>query len=340
MRQINWEYATIERLNKHDLRTQIIGFNLGQALDAAAQTDNNPELQPGDVVTVLSSSELQLPVERRARMVRVEGEVAAPGLYEVKPGETLPQLLQRIGGLTPQAYLYGAEFTRESVRQQQQQNLDQLIRKLETQLQSAGATQIANLTSSQSFQAATLQQQQQDMMRSQIARLKTLRSQGRVALDLDADTAYALITGASDAHSTQRAQLAALPPVPLEDGDRLVVPTVPAFVSAVGAVNSENAFIYRTGRTASDIIAAAGLTEDADSANAFVLRADGTVISRGKGWFSGFGSTRVLPGDTVVVPTMVDRESKYNFLVRGLKDWTQILSNFGVGAAALKSLGY
>jgi hypothetical protein len=47
-----------------------------------------------------------------------------------------------------------------------------------------------------------------------------------------------------------------------------------------------------------------------------------------------------LPGDTVVVPTMVDRESKYNFLVRGLKDWTQILSNFGVGAAALKSLGY
>jgi hypothetical protein len=47
-----------------------------------------------------------------------------------------------------------------------------------------------------------------------------------------------------------------------------------------------------------------------------------------------------MPGDTLVVPVLVDRESKYNGLVRGLKDWTQIISNFGVGVAAWKSLGY
>jgi len=337
MRQINWDYALVERLDKKELRTQVIGFNLSKAV-IDKDPANNIELLPGDVVTVLSSADLALPTERRTRMVRIEGEVAAPGLYEAKAGETLPQLIRRIGGLTPQAYLYGAEFTRESVRRQQQQNLDQAIRKLESQLNSAGATLASNLTGDRAMQAASIQQQQQAQMRAQLDRMRALRSRGRVALELDADNAYSALTGSK---AGEPDLLASLPPVPLEDGDAFVVPTMPAFVSAVGSVNNENVFIYRPGRTVSDIIASAGLAEDADAANAFLLRADGTVLSRaGAGWLSSFGGTRVMPGDTLVVPVLVDRESKYNGLVRGLKDWTQIISNFGVGVAAWKSLGY
>jgi protein involved in polysaccharide export with SLBB domain len=93
-------------------------------------------LQPGDVVTILSSSDVQLPVERKTNLVRIEGEVMSPGVYQTLPGETLPQLLQRVGGLTPQAYyVRHSEFTRESVRKQQQDNLDQVIRRLESQVQ-------------------------------------------------------------------------------------------------------------------------------------------------------------------------------------------------------------
>jgi hypothetical protein len=156
--QINWDYAVVERLNTKDLRVEIIPFNLGKAV---LQKDpaNNIVLQPGDVVTILSSTDVQLPAERKTRLVRIEGEVAAPGVYQAKAGETLPQLLQRVGGLTPQAYVYGTEFTRESVRKQQQANLDQVIRRLETQGQSAGATLAANLTGDRVAQAATLQQQ-------------------------------------------------------------------------------------------------------------------------------------------------------------------------------------
>ena len=59
------------------------------------------------------------------------------------------------------------------------------------------------------------------------------------------------------------------------------------------------------------------------------------------GFFSnGFESLTLMPGDTVVVPAQMDRETRYTAIVRGVKDWTQILSNFGIGAAALKSLGY
>jgi len=336
--QINWDYAVIERLNKADLRTELIPFNLGKAI---LQKDpaHNLLLQPGDVVTVMSSTDVRLPSERQIRLVRLEGEVAAPGVYQALPGETLPQLITRAGGLTPQAYVFGTEFTRESVRQQQQKNLDQVIRRLESQAQSASATLAANLTGERAAQAATLQQQQQAQQRAQIERLKSLRSEGRVALELDpAKTAGLGARGMRDAEES-RAALNHLPNLPLLDGDAIHVPSLPAFVSAAGSVHNENVIIYKPGRTVGEVILSAGLTEDAEVSESFVLRADGSVLSRrGGGWFSKFDATPVMPGDTVIVPAKVDRESNYNFIVRGLRDWTQIFSNLGIGAAAIKTL--
>ena len=77
-------------------------------------------------------------------------------------------------------------------------------------------------------------------------------------------------------------------------------------------------------------------------APAFVLRADGTIIARRdrSGFFGGgFESLDLMPGDTLVVPAQIDRESRYNFITRALKDWTQIFSNFGLGVAAIKVIG-
>jgi len=317
--QINWDYAVVERLKTTDLRVELIPFNLGKAVLQKDPT-HNLVLQPGDVVTILSSTDVQLPSERKTRMVRIEGEVAAPGVYQTKPGETLTQLLQRVGGLTPQAYLFGTEFTRESVRKQQQENLDQVIRRLENQGASAGASLAANLTGDRAAQAATLQHQQQQQMQAQIARLKALKSKGRVSLELDPDKL-------------------SLPNLPLEDGDTILVPTLPAFVAAAGSVNNDNVFIYRTGKTVADVLVSAGLTEDSEANEAFVLRADGSILGRkSAGWLNAFESTKLMPGDTVVVPAKVDRESGYNMLMRGLRDWTQIFSNLGIGAAAIKTL--
>lgn len=322
--QINWDYAVIERLNPVTLSTELIPFNLGKAVLQKDPT-HNLTLDAGDVVTILSHSDLRLPQDRQTRLVRVEGEVAAPGVYQTQPGETLPQLLQRIGGLTPHAYVFGTEFTRESVRTRQQENLDLLIRRLETQAQAQASSVIANLGSESAQQAQLIRQQQQAQLQSQIQRLKTMRSNGRMALELP-PTAQ---------------DLAALPALPLEDGDRIIVPPKPGFVAAFGSVNNENVFIYKPGKTVSDVIRNAGLTEDAEPDQAFVLRADGTIVARrDHGGFFGnrFDALELMPGDTVVVPAQVDRESRYNFFTRALKDWTQIFSNFGLGVAALKSI--
>jgi protein involved in polysaccharide export with SLBB domain len=328
--QINWDYAVIERLNKAELRTELIPFNLGKAV---IQKDpaHNLLLQAGDVLTIMSSADLQLPVERRTRLVRVEGEVMSPGVYQALAGETLPQLIRRLGGLTAQAYAYGTEFTRESVRRLQQQNLDQVIRRLEAQSQSASATLAANLTGERASQVQSLQQQQQQQLQAQIARLKSLRSKGRVALELDTDII-------NIAPPDERL-INTLPNLVLEDGDAILVPSQPSFVSAAGSVNNENVMLYKPGKTVGDVISAAGLYEDAEVSEIFVLRADGSLFTRkSPGWFQSFEGARIMPGDTLIVPTKIDRENRYNFAVRALKDWTQILSNLGIGAIAIKSL--
>jgi hypothetical protein len=156
-------------------------------------------------------------------------------------------------------------------------------------------------------------------------RLRAIKSTGRMSLELDA-RAQALVD---------------LPEIALEDGDHISVPSVPSYVAAYGAVNNENVFLYKPGKTVADIAKSAGLTEEADHDQLFLVRADGSVLSRADQsslFGRAFSSISVMPGDTLVVPVKWDRETGYNVTVRGFKDWTQILANLGLGLAAIKTI--
>lgn len=323
---INWDYAQIIRRVPDTLQTRAIEFNLGAAIMGKGA---DVKLEPGDEVALFTTAQLPLPVARRIRIVKLGGEVATPGAYQVLPGETLTQLIIRAGGLTPQAYLYGAEFSRASVRAVQQRNLSRVIDELQQQLASEAATAVANTATSDANTAAMLLQSQRAIRVEQLARLRGQRSNGRVALELPAGTL----------------SLADLPAIQLEDGDSFTVPPQPSFVAAFGAVHNENVIVYRPGRTAQDVLSVAAPTMDAELDEVFVVRADGTIVSpRANGWArrtllgGSVGSTELMPGDSVVVPTKVDRETGWSFITRQFKDWTQILGNLGLGVAAFKSL--
>ena len=159
-----------------------------------------------------------------------------------------------------------------------------------------------------------------------MSRLARLQPNGRIALELTAETLLA----------------DELPDVPLEGGDRIAVPTRPGFVTVAGAVVNNNAFLWKPGRTAGDYLKLAGVDDAADPSNMFVLRADGTVShSNDKRGFFGGSSLQGLPlqpGDAVIVPNQLDFETWGRALVRNLKDWSQIFSQFGLGAAAIQTL--
>ncbi len=324
--EVNWDYAVIERLDRGELKSRLIPFNLGRVV-LNADESQNLELMPGDVVTIFGVRDLQVPRERQTRLVRLEGEIAAPGIYSVDSGETLPQLIARVGGLTRDAYLFGTEFSRDSVRKQQTATLQTVVQKLEEQVMAGAANRAANVTVSDPTQLAIQQQRVQTeerLARERLNRLRTMKPSGRIALELDPASPQ-------------------LPAITLEDGDRIVIPPRPSFVSAAGAVYNDNVLVWKQGRTVGDYLQSAGPTENADLSNLFILRADGSVKSRQESNFLGTGrgdlkSLVMVPGDTLVIPDKIDRETGYTAFVRGLKDWTQIIYQLGLGAAAVKVL--
>jgi protein involved in polysaccharide export with SLBB domain len=320
--ELNWDYAVIERLNA-DLSTQVIPFNLGKVV-LQGDDANNIELMSGDVVTVYSQKDMRVPLARQTRLVSIEGEVGAPGVYQLLPGETLPQLIDRAGGFTPQAYVYGLEFSREETRQRQRENLAAAISRLEALSATQAAREAANKRDDTALERAAAVSAA--ATQAQMARLSSVQPNGRIALEL----------------RPEDSTLAALPSVPLEHADRIVVPARPGFITVAGAVVNNNALLWKSGRTVGDYLRQAGLDEAAQPENMFVLRADGTVMHasdrRGIFGFGGIESQPVQPGDAIIVPTQLDFETWGRALVRNLKDFGQIFYQFGLGAAAIQTL--
>jgi protein involved in polysaccharide export with SLBB domain len=276
-------------------------------------------LSSGDVVRVFSAVDATLPVERQNKRVRVEGEVARPGEYVLPAGSSVEDALRAAGGLTSAAYLFGTEFNRESVRVTQQENYERALRDLETELARAASTQ--RTSNADEAAASTARGAATNRL---IERLRAIKPTGRVVLQLDPAAT-------------------ALPNLALEDGDRLYIPAAPTTVGVFGSVFNGGSYLHGSGRKLGDFLRlAGGPTRGADSDSVFVIRANGSVISnrqRNSGWFGrgdqALTELSALPGDTVFVPEEMDKTT----FVQRLKDWTQILSQFGLGLAAIKTLG-
>jgi len=320
--EVNLDYAVIERVDSNDVSVKLVPFNLGKALEDVASPENLT-LQPGDVVTVFSVNDVRVPQAKRQVFVRVEGEVQRPGIYQMKPGDSLPQLVALAGGLTPDAYLFGSSFYREEVRKTQAENLGRLVRRLEAQSQTKLSSSAASLSSVSGDAVAQLRVQAEAQAQKQaLDRLRNLKPTGRIMLGLADD----------------QSNIDALPTLKLENQDRLVVPARPDFVHVLGSVNTESSLIWQPGRTVQDYLDLAGLTSGADKDELFIIRADGSVLSDADHWFNRITSTKVLAGDLIVLPEKTDHESGWSVFTRNAKDITQIIYQFSLGAAAIKTL--
>lgn len=310
---INWSYAAIERLDAQTLTTHLIGFNLGKVvLEHDAAEDRT--LEPGDVVTVFSKADFVTPASEQTRFVRIEGEVHMAGVYSVRPGETLRELVARAGGLTDRAYLFGAQFTRESVRREQQKRYTDYVDELERRLDESSSSLIShslNADREAQMQTSLLQQ------RTALERLRRTPATGRIVLDLQPESSG----------------LDSIPDLPLENNDRLVIPNAPSIIDVVGTVYNQGSFVFKPDIKAGEYLKqAGGPTRYADKKQMFIIRADGSVWS--KGAHSSFDSVEMHPGDTLVVPALAPKSS----FARNMLDWSQAVTGFGISAAAMNTL--
>jgi protein involved in polysaccharide export with SLBB domain len=316
--QIAWGYAVIERVDANSLKPSLIPFDLGKLVldhDASA----NVELQPGDTVTIFSQSDIREPVGRQVKYVGLEGEFVHPGYYSVGPGQNLRDIVRMAGGLTPEAYLYGSEFTRDSARVLQQQRLDDYVRSLT--LDAERGTQALALSTSGSGSATSDVAASRTVTQEMIGRLSQMAATGRIVLRFNANSS----------------KIEDIPGISLENGDKFVVPYAPSDVNVVGAVYDQNSFLFQPGRTLGYYLRlAGGANRNADRSHAFLIRVDGSVISRSNPgasgfWKESFNDLRLNAGDTIVVPEKTLRPTA----LRSFIDWSQIFSQLALGAAAV-----
>ncbi len=313
--EINWDYAVIQRVNPEDLSSKLIWMSPRKAI-IEHDENSNLELKAGDIVTIFSQQDINVPQTERSQYVILEGEVARPGVYKLEPNETLRSVLQRAGGLTPNAYIYGSLFTRESARVDEQKSLDQLTQTMEVQIRQSAVSVAASSAPGDLPQMQAAQE-------AIIGQLRRTRATGRVALPIKPGDA----------------SIGDFPNMVLEDDDRLVIPHTPSTVSVVGDVYNPGSFIYEPRNDAGNYLEIAGKGKpQSDLHHAFVLRANGIVVAANNvnGAFSGnkFERIRLYPGDQIVVPYKLPTGA----FIRGLRDWTQIGSQLALTAAALAVL--
>jgi len=317
---IDWSYAVVERVDQKNLTTRLFPFDLGAAI-LNGDEGANIALEPGDVITIFSDADIRVPRAQQTKYVRLEGEFAHSGVYSVLPGETLRQLVLRAGGLTQQAYLYGSQFSRESTRREQQQRLDEYVSSLSYQIEIGASNKASSVVSAQ--EAATVGASVASQ-RELVNRLREIRATGRIVLHIE----------------PFKSDVASLPDLPLEDGDRFVVPPVPSTVGIVGAVYDSNSFVYQEHKHAGDYLRnAGGPNRNADKKQIFIIRADGSVVSRQyldhTLWSNDkFNEQAIYPGDTIIVPEQLNKTT----VLRGLTDWSAVFSQFALGAAAINIL--
>ena len=210
--------------------------------------------------------------------VLLAGEVNRPGLYAIRKGETLSQLLARAGGLSPLAYPYGTVFTRRSVKELEQEGLRRTGRELTTGLLALSARKD---TKGDSIVAG----------QQLIAQLATVESPGRVVVEADPRVLE------------RRPDLDTV----LESGDAITVPKRPNFVLALGDISNPGALQFAPNKSLGAYLReTGGLQSSADRNRIFIVLPDGTATPAAAGGWSRVEGNTIPPGSTIIVPKNID----------------------------------
>ena len=213
--------------------------------------------------------------------VAVEGAVRRPGSYTLPHDATLSTLIVAAGGYADNADLAAATLARESAREAQSGELQNIVRGLrEYRAERPGGW---------------------DAWRGFLDRVGALPPLGRVPAPL----------------SHPRLLKGSPRDLPLEEGDILRIPRKRDTVTVGGAVQQPGRVVPFEGKTGADeyVRRAGGYADTADRGNAYLMRSNGAVVPLRRGllvWNAYAdrweipalvgGAPAIGPGDTIFVP--------------------------------------
>ncbi len=237
------------------------------------------------------------------KIVELAGEVVYPGKYAVSKSETLCNVLHRAGGLTNQAYPFGAVFSRQSVRLRQQESLG----KVKEQLQRLMLNKHVSPGFGQSKKEAPMSngvphKNLVHMLKS----YKQAETSGRMVIDLEK---IRVCDEGSD--------------ILLEDKDKLFVPSLSYDVSVVGEVYAPGTHAFNPEKGSQDYIdKSGGVTQYANNSHAYVIQANGEVLSvRSDSFTEMVMNIDLKPGAIIFVPIDTDRRNT----TETMQTWAEII---------------
>ena len=263
-------------------------------VDLTTEKGLNLPLQMGDNL-IIKNQKVEPDV------VTITGEVKYPGRYALRERETLRSLIERAGGLTPNAYIEGVVLERKSVKELKTKATKELITTAKKELIVSQSSLLGESIHPQEAQV------KQSIINQQLQLIGSIAQEGlsgRVALPekLGLD-------------------------IILEAGDSIYIPRLPTTVQIIGAVYNPTGVLYRKGLKIKDVIEmAGGYTPDADRRATYIVRASGESVKRVR---------KLKPGDTVVVPR---KSPVQRTMFDTLKDLALIVYQIGVAVATLNTL--
>ena len=201
--------------------------------------------------------------------VTLSGEVLYPGDYVISRNETVHDVLQRAGGLSPVAYPLGAVFSREALKESEVANNNLLAAELEQS--------VMQLAGSENPNAAD----QAQLLIGYARQLRTQPTVGRMPVNVIQENKKNLVF--------------------MQSGDSLFIPKRPSHVTVMGAVNRKSVVSYAPEKTVDGyLFSAGGKTKLADQKRSYMLLPNGeaTQLSR---------DTIVPPGSVIVIVPRTDR---------------------------------
>ncbi|USD38660.1 SLBB domain-containing protein [Ferrimonas sp. SCSIO 43195] len=291
---LNAELSRTYYDNVQGMRIEHWNVDLTKAMDG--DQDQNLNLVSKDRLNVLTK-----PAWAANETIEIRGEVKFPGTYIIQRGETLADVVERAGGFTEYAYLYGAVFTRESMKKQEALEIKRVTASLRKE--------IANRTLSQEGAFASVADT--DAMLTQLEQIEPV---GRLVIDLEG-----IMNPELDRNFN------------VEAGDLLYIPPMRQVVAVMGEVQHATSHRFDTALSLKDYMRMSGnTTQRADDERTYVVRADGSVmLPENSYWFGGKQSLK--PGDTVIVP--LDTNYKDNLTL-----WSQVTNIIYNSAVALSAL--
>jgi protein involved in polysaccharide export with SLBB domain len=290
----------------------------------AGDPQHNLPLQADDVLIVRGVTDWS---DASDKLITLGGEIRFPGVYSLAPGEKLSSVVARAGGYSEKAYLRGAKFLRRSVREAQQKRIEEVAVKVEKDVLQKQAALTSVAASKEELEATKASL---EAVMKGVERMRGMKAEGRVVIKL------------RPLEELQKSEYDLV----LEGGDELTIPARSSVVSVVGQVFNPVSLVYlpETSDVDSSLKLAGGPTNDAETSEMYVIKADGTVFSRqqssfGMHWsdearrwsFGSFSSYPLEPGDALVVPQKIERIA----WLREIKDITTIISQIALTAGTI-----